>query len=83
MGIPAAARDVGGNREIIDRENGLLLKKGHIAEQVQKIVEKRFKREEYQKLSDHAYQIWAERYYDEENYKKFAKLLAEKTGEEL
>lgn len=83
MGIPAAARDVGGNREIIDRENGLLLKKGHIAEQVQKIVEKRFKREEYQKLSDHAYQIWAERYYDEENYKKFAKLLVEKTGEEL
>ena len=76
MGIPAIARNVGGNREIIDGENGLLLKDTMYEQQIEQIVSKRFQKEEYEKLVDASYDIWEQNYCDEENYKRFFDALA-------
>lgn len=76
MGIPAIARDVGGNREIIDCENGLLLKDIMYEQQLEQIVSKRFQKEEYEILVNASYNIWKQNYCDEENYKRFFDALA-------
>lgn len=71
MGIPAIARDVGGNREIIDCKDGLLLKDTMYEQQLEQIVSKRFKKGEYELLVNASYNIWEQKYCDEKNYKKF------------
>ncbi len=81
MGIPAIARDVGGNKEIVDTEHGLLLKRESYLGELQKIVKKRFHEEEYRELSVRAYQIWEEQYHDKDNYMRFAKNLSSLTRE--
>lgn len=79
FGVPVIARNVGGNREIVNDDNGLLLESANIDEIVQSV--KRFladckkDKEYYLQLAQNAYTTWDEMYNAEKNYNYFYEKL--------
>lgn len=75
MGIPVICREVGGNKEIVNDENGLLLPESEAALDVSEIevfLRKRLEeRGEYQKMSDCCIRGWKEKYSAKKNYEEF------------
>ena len=74
-GIPALARNIGGNNEIIKNdENGFLVSGINIPEQVAKKMNQYFEMGciERKYLSQKAYQCYKEKFYGPKNYEKFA-----------
>ncbi|NRA10933.1 MAG: glycosyltransferase [Crocinitomicaceae bacterium] len=72
FGIPVIATDVGGNCEIVNNENGILLEANpsvkKIKDAIESIVNDSSKKQE-------AYRTWKENYDAEKNYKNFVQLI--------
>ncbi len=76
IGLPVIARDVGGNSEIVNGDNGCILgkkgKKSEILPVIYEFVKKRLSSvEDYKRLSDNARLQWEDLYSAEKNYKSF------------
>ncbi|KSV57498.1 glycosyltransferase [Acetivibrio ethanolgignens] len=80
-GIPVICRNVGGNGEIVNGENGLLLEEKEediVINRMEEFLKIRLeKREEYRKKSIACIQSWNERYNAEKNYEEFCKKMRE------
>lgn len=80
-GIPVICRNVGGNGEIVNGENGLLLEEKEediVINKIEEFLKIRLeKREEYRKKSIACIQSWNERYNAEKNYEEFCKKMRE------
>ena len=74
MGIPAIARDVGGNREILSSDSGLLLSDTDPA-RFESILKKRFSAE-YEDLSEAVFAHWERNYSAERNYSDFVRKIS-------
>lgn len=70
LGIPAIARDVGGNSEIVDNSTGLLLKDDFVSE-TRELLMRRFDSDSYGSLSNGAYEKWFEVYRADVNFANF------------
>lgn len=80
FGIPIIATDVGGSREIIDKDtNGFLLDrdfpKGTLAEKINKLLS--FSIDERNAMRTAARKLWEERFDSEKNYTEFAEKLSQ------
>jgi len=76
-GIPVLATNVGGNFEIVDNSNGILLSvdpdTNEIVEAISKF--KNLSNSQKQKLKENAYNTWDEKYNAEKNYQAFIKQI--------
>lgn len=72
FGIPCIATDVGGNSEIVNNENGILLTSDPSLNDIQKAIKSVLNNHS---KSEAAYQTWKEKYNAEKNYKEFAEEL--------
>ncbi len=71
LGIPVIAPSVGGIPEIVNNENGWLLKSGFSAEELAEIIFEIFKQKIYLKKRDKAYLTWRDLYDADKNYNDF------------
>lgn len=75
FGIPVIARNVGGNSEIVNDSNGLLLNDSNandIAANINNLITKiRLDSSLYESMCDNAYETWNRLYNATDNYKKF------------
>lgn len=72
FGIPCIATDVGGNSEIVNNENGILLTSDPSLNDIQKAIKSVLNNHS---KSEAAYQTWKEKYNAEKNYKEFVEEL--------
>lgn len=72
FGIPCIATDVGGNSEIVNNKNGVLLSANPSLNDIQNAFKEVLKNEEKRKT---AYQTWKEQYNAEKNYTEFVGML--------
>lgn len=79
LGIPALATNVGGNKEIVNDENGRLISVDVTAREVADEIIRFIKLSEleWKQFSDSAYKTWKEQYNADRNYKEFADELLE------
>ncbi|WP_221566991.1 glycosyltransferase [Alkalihalobacillus sp. TS-13] len=77
-GIPVVATDVGGTSELVNDQNGKLLKKDASPEQIAEAIEAftAMSDLEYDSVSKYAYEMWDENYNAERNYAEFSKQLS-------
>ena len=72
FGIPCIATDVGGNREIVNNENGVLLSANPSLEAIQTAIKSCLNDESKRKA---AYETWEKEYNAEKNYREFVNQL--------
>lgn len=71
LGIPVIARNVGGNIEIVNHDNGLIIEKLTI-DNIDNFFRLRIENEEkYMKISEKARDTWRNEYNSQKNYEKF------------
>jgi glycosyltransferase involved in cell wall biosynthesis len=82
-GIPAVARDVGGNSEIVNDVNGYLLSADSTADKIAASIRcfAHLSQEDKSKKSAAAYQTYRELYDAERNYRSFYSYLLDRFGE--
>jgi colanic acid/amylovoran biosynthesis glycosyltransferase len=80
--IPVIATNVGGTSEIVNNENGLLLKKSFEIGEVSKFIEKFYtlKIKEKETLRKNAYETWSESFDASKNYNNFIKEFLYSSG---
>lgn len=72
FGIPCIATDVGGNSEIVNNQNGILLTSDPSLNDIQNAFKEILNSDEKRKM---AYQTWEEQYNAEKNYTEFVEML--------
>lgn len=79
FGIPVIATDVGGNSEIVNNENGLLLSANPSPAEITNAITHFMKMDEdsYLTYSKNSFLTWQEKYNAEKNYREFANILKE------
>lgn len=70
MGIPVIARDVGGNREIVDNASGLLIS-DDCFDSIETLLRSRWDTNAYQSKSENAYRKWRGSFRASTNYRAF------------
>lgn len=77
FGIPVVATDVGGNREIVNDKNGLLLSAHPTTQEIESAIREflEMDKEKFDKFTEFAYQTWKEKYNAERNYTEFVELI--------
>ncbi len=77
-GIPAIATDVGGTSEIVNNENGVLLKANPTKEEIVIEITNFFElsEKEIQKKRQNAYNTWKEKFNAEKNYTEFTEIIS-------
>lgn len=77
FGIPVIATDVGGSREIVNQENGLLLPSDPTIDEVAAAIKTFFYLTKEQKRikAENAWSTWNEKYNSEKNYTSFIKAI--------
>ncbi len=73
FGIPVVARKVGGNAEIVNNKNGILLKGQALAVELREAISAIYKmpEDDYRKLREHAYSHYQKYFMAEANYNAF------------
>src|SRR5690606_8192974 len=77
MGIPVIATNVGGNSEIVNNENGILLSANHSFQEIATALTRFYEMsdEEYTYYSNNAYQTWNLHFNADKNYSEFINQL--------
>lgn len=77
-GIPAIATNVGGTSELVNNENGILLKEHPTDIEVAKEIEIFYKldKKNLEEKRDQAYLTWQKKFNAEKNYTEFTKLIS-------
>ena len=75
-GIPVIATSVGGNKEIVEKHNGVVLDENPTSQQIADAIFQLIDRpQEAQRKRDASRQVWLERYNADTNYSEFAERL--------
>jgi glycosyltransferase involved in cell wall biosynthesis len=75
-GVPMIATDVGGNCEIVNNENGLLIPKNFDIKDIANWINNLMKNQEkWKKLSENAYKTFEEKFNTDKNFLEFYKSI--------
>lgn len=77
FGIPVIATNVGGNSEIVNAKNGVLLSENPAVQEVTDAIQRFFSmgEQDFQSYSTAAYETWNEQYNAETNYREFVRII--------
>lgn len=80
-GIPVLATDVGGNGEIVNEENGVLIGREVSTNEITSELKRLLSNSTLKAKSENAYRMWSEHYNAQINYRNFTTLLRGNGGE--